>query len=84
MSRIDRSDWSEGKLHRFHCWLDRVDEWRNKFTNPLTRGQAVEVILDECDWDEASGEMIGGTIKFVCEAVEWQDFGYSYKYHEEK
>ena len=82
MSRIDRTLWSEGKIYRFNCWLERVDLWRNKFSAPLTREQAVEVILDQREWDEEKGELVGETKRTVCDAVEWEDFGFSFKYFE--
>jgi hypothetical protein len=83
MNKVDRTNWSEGKTHRFNCWLERVDSWREKFSDPLTREQAIEVILDEREWDEESGELLGETKKTVCDAVEWQDFGYSFKYFQQ-
>ena len=33
-------------------WLKILDEWRNKFTVPLTRKQACEVLLDDSKYKE--------------------------------
>ena len=30
-----------------HFWLQDIDKWRKKFTIPLTRKQAAEILLDE-------------------------------------
>ncbi len=32
--------------------LERLDEWKDKFSFPLTRKQACELLLDDRQWDK--------------------------------
>jgi len=56
------------KQTKFKLWLTQLDKWRNKFTTPLTREQACEVLIDDCRYE--NGDFIENDIK----SLYWQDF----------
>lgn len=40
----------------YETWLEMIDAWRNKFSEPLTRRQVVEILLDDRAFNDDIGE----------------------------
>ena len=71
--------------NRQEQFMEEVDRWRNKFSHPLTREQAVDVILDEREFDEEVGEFTDTSLRYdVYSYRDFQKLCYDFKYKGER
>jgi hypothetical protein len=75
-------EWNEGKTLRYSKWLERVEKWAGKFSFELTLDQAVEIILDDSDWDDFIEDFSDINLKDVCSSCEWNEFANHRRYRE--
>ena len=54
---------------RYEVWLRRIDAWRLKFNQPLTRQQAIDVLKDDCHFKD--GEY---TTTSISDITSWAEY----------
>jgi len=62
-------------LAAYDAWLEYLDEWRNKFSFPLTRKQACEIIIDDRKYDSEKDDYTEPNMNNLF-WHEWEQFAY--------